>query len=354
MKYLKITVAVLACAAIFLGAQRLLMPKYMAGIYEGALIAEYYDEQKPVDVLILGDCEVYANFSPITLWENYGITSYIRGGPQQLIWHSYYLLEDVLRREKPAVVVFNVLAMQYDTPQREGYNRLNIDGMKLSAVKLAAANASMLEGESLLSYVFPLLRFNERWSEISTEDFEYYFKKDRVSVSGFMVRCDVKPVEIIPEGRRLVDYSFGENSSKYLDKLTDLCKREGIELVLVKAPTIYPHWYAQWDAQMVDYAQEHGLIYINYLDIVDELGIDFSTDTYDAGLHLNVYGAEKLSEHFGNMLSDFVPDRRGEPEYDAIWEDKARAYNYLKETQEREIAETGKINTFTYSLEDVG
>ena len=51
--------------------------------------------------------------------EKYGITSYIRGSAQQLVWQSYYLLEETLKYEKPKVVVFNVLAMKYNEPKRK-------------------------------------------------------------------------------------------------------------------------------------------------------------------------------------------------------------------------------------------
>ena len=77
-------------------AQRLLVPKYQTGIVEGSMVAEYYKDKSNHEVLFVGDCEVYENFSTITLWEDYGITSYIRGSAQQLTWQSYYLLEDAL------------------------------------------------------------------------------------------------------------------------------------------------------------------------------------------------------------------------------------------------------------------
>ena len=83
--------------------QRLLMPKYMTGIVEGAMIAEYYEEEHDHDVVFIGDCEVYENFTPALLWEEYGINSYIRGSAQQLIWQSYYLLEETLKYETPDV-----------------------------------------------------------------------------------------------------------------------------------------------------------------------------------------------------------------------------------------------------------
>ncbi|MBQ3773235.1 MAG: SGNH/GDSL hydrolase family protein, partial [Pseudobutyrivibrio sp.] len=54
---------------------KLLEPKYMSGILEGAMIGEYYDDPTDHDVVFIGDCELYENISPVYLWENYGINS---------------------------------------------------------------------------------------------------------------------------------------------------------------------------------------------------------------------------------------------------------------------------------------
>ena len=156
----KITVFFAALFAILFFLQRLLMPKYMTDIVEGALTAEYYEETTNHEVLFVGDCEVYENFSPITLYQEYGISSYIRGSAQQLAWQSYYMLEDTLRYETPKVVVFNVLALKYDEPQSEAYNRMTLDGMRFSRTKIDAVKASMTKNENLLDYLFPILRYH--------------------------------------------------------------------------------------------------------------------------------------------------------------------------------------------------
>ena len=90
-----IAVVIIPIVCLYL-LQCLLVPKYASDIKEGAMIKEYYNSEKNHDVLILGDCEVYENISPVTMWENYGISSYIRGSAEQLIWQSYYRLEDTL------------------------------------------------------------------------------------------------------------------------------------------------------------------------------------------------------------------------------------------------------------------
>ena len=84
--FLLILAGVVLAVLLFAAIQRLLMPKYQTGVIEGSMIEEYYDNKEPHDVLILGDCEVYENISPIALYQEYGISSYIRGSAEQYIW----------------------------------------------------------------------------------------------------------------------------------------------------------------------------------------------------------------------------------------------------------------------------
>lgn len=325
---------VLVSASLFL-LQKLLMPKYATGVVEGALIAEYYQEEKDHDVVFIGDCEVYENFSPAVLWEDYGINSYIRGSAQQLIWQSYYLLEDTLRYEKPDVVVFNVLSMKYNEPQKEAYNRMSLEGMRWSPSKVKAIDASMTKDEKFLDYVFPILRYHSRYSELTKDDFKYMFRTPKVSHNGYYMRVDVKPAENVPTGNILADYRFGDNAYAYLDKMTKLCKDEGIQLILVKAPSLYPYWYDEWEEQMEEYARKNDLLYLNFLELAEETGLDFATDTYDGGLHLNLSGAEKITEYFGRVLRQEagLKDRRSEEHLAAVWEGKLAAYEQEKQEQ---------------------
>ena len=325
---ISLTVTVLLFVFVCYLAQCILMPKYTGIRKEGALISEYYDEVKDHDVIIIGDCEVYENISPITLWEEYGITSYIRGSAQMLVWHSYYILEETLKYEKPDVVIFNVLAMKYNEPQSEAYNRMFLDGMKWSSTKLKAIKVSMTEEETTLSYLAPIFRFHSRWDELTEEDFKYMFGVPKVSHNGYLMRCDIKPLERLPALRNPEFTDFGENAYAYLDKITSLCKENDIELLLIKSPSVYPHWYDEWDQQIVDYAARNGLQYVNTLKLQSTIGIDMTTDTYDAGLHLNLYGAEKFSKWLGQYLQDTynVADHRNDPELSARYEQKVAAY----------------------------
>ena len=332
MKRVKILLRVLLCLALAWGVlwflQRLLTPKYVDGVVEGALVAEYYGEEKDHDVIFVGDCEVYENFSPAVLWQNYGINAYIRGSAEQYIFQSYYLLEDTFRYEIPKAVIFNVQSLQFSESRSEAYNRMTLEGMRWSKAKVDAIYASMTKDEHFIEYLFPLLRYHDRWSELTSADLEYLFTKKTVSHNGYYMRVDTRPVEDLPPVRPLGDYSFGARAWEYLDRIVETCKEHGVTLILIKAPSLYPHWYEQWDEQVKAYAERQGVRYINFLEHVEEIGLDFSADTYDAGQHMNLSGAEKCADWLGKILSEELglPDRRGEEHLAEVWQEKIAAY----------------------------
>ena len=325
-------VALTLLLCIFL--QKLTEPKYMSHPYEGAMMAEYYETETSHDVIFLGDCEFYETISPIELWEGYGISSYVRGSPQQLIWQSYYVLKDTLKHETPQVVVFNAMEMKIGETQKEEYTRLTLDGLKNLNYRLAAAKVSLKGDEdSLISYAIPLLRYHSRWSSLTEDDWKYLTGRELISYQGYLMQTGVEPQTDDYFEQPLFDYTLPERCWEYLDKIAELCEENGITLVLFKAPTKswqYP-WYDAWEQQIDEYAAEHGILYVNGLEYVDEMGLDMQTDTYDKGVHLNVYGAEKCSDFLGDVLTSLgVPDRRSDSELAAAWEPICERYHEAK------------------------
>ena len=335
-KTLKNTLSVIAVILVFalvLGFLTMLFqPKYMEDLVEGSMLSQYYseyDEAGGHDVIFIGDCEVYANFTPMEMYRQAGITAYVRGSSQQLFWQSYYVLAETFKYETPKAVVLNVNAMRHGEPVSEAFNRLTIDKMKWSKEKVGIIQASMMEEEDFWSYVFPMLRYHSRFDELTGEDFRYLFTRKNNTWNGHLVNQEINPVETLPAKRPLRDYQFAQVCYEYLDKMRQLCEENGTELILIKAPSVYPYWYDEYDAQMEDYAAKHGLVFYNFLDYVDEMGIDYSVDTYDAGLHLNLAGATKLSRFFADMLAENhgMEDHRNDPAVSEIYNEKLRLYD---------------------------
>ena len=338
-------VFLLAAAA----AQRILVPKYMGAVIEGNFTEEYYRDQTSHDLLIIGNCESYENISPMELWREYGITSFIRGNANQLVSQSYYLLMDALERETPKVVLFNVQAMETAAQDTEEYNRMVFDGMAWGKNKWEGIAASAMEDENVIEYIFPILRYHSRWSSLEKEDFLYSWKeKPLTSYQGYYLRADIRPAGEFPRERRRADYTFPGENYEYLDRIREACQERGIALVLMKAPSLYPEWPQPYEEQIEAYAEEHQLLYLNFLELMEETGLDMSRDTYDEGLHLNVYGAEKVARYLGAVLQEEynLPDHRNEADTAAYYEERLQAYEGEKILQAEEFEELGYISKF--------
>ncbi len=341
---LKCVIIIVSIAAL----TRLLVPKYMGQVTEGAFIGEYYRDPAAHDLIILGDCEAYENISPIVLWNEYGISSYIRGSAQQLIPQSYYLLEDTLRYETPKAVLLSISAMQQIGQVNETYNRMTLDGMRWSMSKYRAIRETMMPEEHMIEYVFPILRFHSRWSDLQEDDFRYFFRPGQVTHNGYYLRADVRPAGEFPEERRVRNPEFEEKGYRYLDRIRETCEERGIKLLFFKAPSLYPVWHDAWNMQVEEYAEKYGIPYINALEEIGRIGIDFAEDTYDGGLHMNVYGAEKVSVYLGKVLRDAgLPDRRGDAALSALWQEKTEYYEERKAAQEEEFRNFGYLAQFS-------
>ena len=333
-KVILISIASLLVLVIILGAlQALVMPKYLTNS-EGLLTGGYYEDAGGHDIIFVGDCEIYESIVPSVLWEEYGITSYVRGGAQQLAWHSYYILEETFKYESPKVVVFNVYALKYGTPQSEAYNRMTFDSMKWSGAKARGILASMREEESFIDYLFPILRYHSRITSLKDEDFKYWFKSPTDnSDNGYLIKTGVIPMENTEPITDSAPELLPDSSLAYLDKMKDLCEANGAELVLIKAPTNSRGywWYDEWEEQIVEYSVANGLDYYNFIPYADEMGIDWQTDTYDCGLHLNVYGAEKFTKHLGQIFAQEyeLESHKNDSNAVACWN------NYLDEFKSR-------------------
>lgn len=400
-KKIGITVlSVFVVVLIFAGLQRLVCPKYADDVLEGNFTSEYYEETTDHDVIMVGDCEVYENIDPMYLWKNYGITSYIRGNAQQLTWQSYYMLEDTLRYETPKVVIYNIQALTHAEPQKEEYNRMTLDGMKWSKTKYQAIQTSMCKGEKTLDYVFPILRYHSRILDLSKNDITYYWNNRKVTHNGYYMRIDVLPASqsdvadtewLLGDGKEKEEEeniddpwgdiedpwsdvdadtedmateieepddnlakdskegeTFGKLPMQYLDKMRKLCEEKGIQLILMKAPSLAPEWYESDEEQVVAYAEKYQLPYINFYELLEETGIDYETDTYDGGLHMNLNGAEKLSEYLGKVLTEEykVPDRRSDSKLSEVYQKKYQFYEDMKKEQQKELDKYGKIVSY--------
>ena len=119
---------------------------------------------------------------------------------------------------------------------------------------------------------------------------------------------------------------------KYLLKICDLCEEKGIQVIFMELPTKM-QWGMKQHNAFAEIAEERNIPFIDYNLIEDEIGLDWSTDTFDKGDHMNAYGATKVSLYMGQYLVDnySMVNHKGDEKY-ATWDEDLIAYRneYIK------------------------
>lgn len=325
-RFIKYLCVILFLIIIFISLNELVRPKYKTDLIEGSLISDYYNSSFDHDVILLGDCEVYANISPLEMYHTAYIKAFNRATPQQMIYQSYDILKETLTYEKPKLIILSVGALRNGSDKKnEAYNRLTIDNMRFSKNKLAIIKDSKTDEESYLSYIFPILRYHSRITSLTLEDILYFNSKKSISYNGFIINKDVKPLDNLPTKRPLSNYDFSKENMSYLDKIVKLCAKEEIPLLLIKTPSIYPYWYDEYDTFMESYAKDNNINYLNMIKDIDMMQIDFNSDTYDGGLHLNLSGATKASRYLAEYLkNNYSFDLSKSKEYETLYDNYAK------------------------------
>lgn len=81
------------------------------------------EKKNSIDVLVLGDSESYTTFSPLEIWKQNGIASFVCGQTGQEVEETYYMLRRALRTQEPKVVVFETNSMFQPQNAAEGFSK---------------------------------------------------------------------------------------------------------------------------------------------------------------------------------------------------------------------------------------
>ena len=56
--FIRLILKIAVCIAVLFVIQRLVLPKYTGTVIEGNFTAEYYQDDTPHDLIIIGNCEI--------------------------------------------------------------------------------------------------------------------------------------------------------------------------------------------------------------------------------------------------------------------------------------------------------
>lgn len=285
----------------------------------------YDEEENSLDVLFLGNSDVYRGVSPIEIYKNTGITSYNYVASGERIWTEYYLLLEALERQEPNVIVLNVDGIFSSSHSSFANYRKAFDNMKFGKNKIRAINDEAFDFNFVkrVSFYLPIFNYHSRYSELNKNDFKYAFSKLHNSYKGL----DMTTVRVAPSKTFDVDGAkISDKAMEYLNKIKDECAKREIGLVLMWLPSL-DSYSKERGKVIAGYALENSLPFLDLNLNYKSFGLDFNEDSSDGGDHLNVYGAEKVSKYLGEYLVKNYSFSKHDKSVIDVWDRDVKIYD---------------------------
>lgn len=335
-KALKITAFLLVGIFLFFAVQRVLTPSWES--YSGcdSTVQGFFAvEKNTIDVLFLGTSHVANALSPMRLYEVSGICSYNLASTAQPIECSYILLKQVFQSQQPKVVFLDVSKMFADKGKDSPYYRNILDNLygRSTFLEFAKIYSETEDNEGFWSAVFPIIKYHTRWQKLSTQDLhhasgEYYCMGQHITSfigksaptvasldkynSRLQQRGNGSVVSSENGAESTTDFAdpvfnpvISDRYTEYLNKMLALCEEHGTELVLMNVPALENALRGGWSTAKLEavtaYADAHHLTLLDmhYADIVDPVN-----DFIDGGGHVNLHGAEAITDYVTDFLLD--------------------------------------------------
>ncbi len=312
---LKIIIFILIIAVIMTVLGMIFIPKfYLSDDWATTCTyREFYEQEDNTDdVIFLGSSRGACAFDPIQMEDETGLIGYNLCCEMQNVSSSYYWLKEALRSQKPKVVVLdtNYLYLNRDNNSNlftEGTVRKAIDNMHLSIPKLEMIryNCSVDESQDIIDYIFPILRFHDRWQELSMHDIAY----EPSGLRGYNPinynKTNDQLYSTYEDSDKRDTTAMDEEMSDYLSRINELCKTEDIRLILVSPvsneESAARHnttlkWCNDNDCRFIDY---------NITGLYNSINYNFYEDN-SSGNHANISGARKMTSYLSQIISEQI------------------------------------------------
>jgi len=252
----------------------------------------FFDEPRnSIDVLTIGTSNVYSSVAPLEWWHTYGITGFTWGEPSQRIFETHEYLKKIYAVQSPKVVFLEIGDLYRDKTRAQVLDSLL---------------------KSRLSNVFPIVTYHRNLGKL------WNLGAPLHSVTkGYLLRAETV------ESDSVSDYMAGHGAAAPADSLcvrelescVALCRAHGSDVVLLSVPDRSSWNYARHE-EVAELAKQLDAPYLD-LNLELEGEIDWRRDSADGGVHLNYYGAMKVTDYLGKYLAEqyTLPDHRNDTEY---------------------------------------
>lgn len=326
--FLRAVVFLVILALLLAPLQRLFARKSLEGVWDMTnKVGGFYNElEQEFDVMFFGSSHAYAAFSPLRLWEDANVKSYVFATQQQPLWATYTYLKEALKTQSPSLVVVECQMALHDADYfDEGVTYSYMDDLRFSwdKVKLAWHSAPDMEGR--VELLFNFIKYHGRWSELTEEDWDFDRDSLRDPYKGYVLLWGTPDPQPRPAVEEITDrVPLTEKNQRWLEEIIGLCEERDVELWLVKAPSNLTEREKRRLNTVMDLAEERGVPFHDFNADYDAMGL--SPDVFFDAQHLDGVGAALFTDYFAGYLTDRRPDLAGDVP-DADWARDAAMYD---------------------------
>ncbi len=289
---------------------------------------EFYSlPEDSLDIVFLGSSHSYCTFDPQIIDSGLGTDSYQLGMPLQHMDSTYYTMREVLNYQKPHLAVIEVYWDMIDDEfelTQAGYLFQVINNKELE--------------QDYIKEVFPLsekIKYNNSALRYQADYFAYRTSEIKKSVEAkYNVALPAAQRQEGVEQYRSQGYTYcnynmlpdefdktnqfkeldgskwkiNDTQVKYLEKLTKLCKDNGIDVIFVTAPVAnvsmdYIKNYSDIHNTIENIADSLDVMYLDFNYVNGEYGL-LTNDNFRDDAHLNHSGVEIVDNYFIQWLND--------------------------------------------------
>ena len=331
---IKFTIFISIVIVLLFKVGKIFIPENISRGFQGITytINGFYKMPKnSIDVVFIGDSNMSRAISPMELWNEYGIAAYNYSVTSARTWTEYHFIKEILRTQKPKIVVIDPVTIFYGCATRESLAHVAFDYMPLSLTKLEMVNdpAFELSFEDKLGMILPIYRYHDRWQKITAADFSKMNEEYYSITRGYVMQSTVKPNK---NGYSYMDkesenLTFKCAGDEYLLKIKELCEKNNVKLLVLGLEEAV-NWGKTQSEYLESFTKENS---IEYYDLNQDRYLNWDEDTKDKGMHVNILGAMKTMKKVGEYFEKHydLPDHRGEKEYD-FWNDDYKEYEKYK------------------------
>ncbi|MCR4595316.1 MAG: SGNH/GDSL hydrolase family protein [Lachnospiraceae bacterium] len=273
----------------------------------------YAEPKDSLDIVMIGSSPTYSCCVMPELYGEYGIKAYPLASNVQRPIAGQFLVKEAEKTQSPDMYMFEMrmyVGLEVGLGGNMAYTREVTDNMKYSANRIDAINAMVTqhittEDTDKYTYYFDIFKYHSNWGNlIDPVQLGSWRFTSPDPLKGYKITDKVGPAEPAPVPEDPIPMELDPYEEQALQDLLETLKETGAQALFYVSPYVLKDEDAEKYAHIRDEVEAAGYDWLDMNQYYDEIGLDFSRDFSDYGVHTNAVGAQKCTVFLGEYLRD--------------------------------------------------